>query len=188
MSRYGYLEVCHSPLNFEITRVDCISLLIKVSHNLRKHLDYLLTWAPHECSYQSTHEETCILGYPKCAKGRFWSDCTFWPESSLGAHVRRYAFWHCGPELINLPCITTPQLQSEQQPPPVLLTPFSQNFSCLYLLNIVREWIHFQGRQLCQNNVACFLKRGLLQKERICSRWEQILSFWSRPLFYKGSF
>ena len=27
------------------------------------------------------------------------------------------------------------------------------------------------------------LKRGLLQKERICSQGEQILSFWSRPLF-----
>ena len=29
------------------------------------------------------------------------------------------------------------------------------------------------------------LKRGLLYKERICSRWEQILSLYSRPLFRK---
>ena len=29
MSKYGYLEVFHSPLNFEITRVDCISFRIK---------------------------------------------------------------------------------------------------------------------------------------------------------------
>ena len=50
-----------------------------------------------------------------------------------------------------------------------------------------KYWTHFQGRQFCQN-LDCFpfVKNGLLLKERICSPWEQILSFQRRPLFQNG--
>ena len=50
-------------------------------------LEYILTCAPNEDSNQPAHlrslfrafiirmKKLCILGYPKCAKWRFWSDC-----------------------------------------------------------------------------------------------------------------
>ena len=34
--------------------------------------------------------------------------------------------------------------------------------------------------------ILSFLKRGILQKKKLCSPWEQILSFWSRP-FSEGA-
>ena len=43
--------------------------------------------------------------------------------------------------------------------------------------------IHFQEGQLCKNGLTSLLKKDLLWKERICSLWEQILSFKSRPIF-----
>ena len=36
-------------------------------------------------------------------------------------------------------------------------------------------------------HIKPLLESGLLYKERICSLWEQILSFYSRPLFQRGS-
>ena len=37
MSRYGYLEICQCPLEFEITRVDCISNKYKLSQKQKKN-------------------------------------------------------------------------------------------------------------------------------------------------------
>ena len=48
MSRYGYLEVFNSPLEFEITRVDCT---LKQAHNCTKH------------SY--ANEQMIVLMFPK---------------------------------------------------------------------------------------------------------------------------
>ena len=45
--------------------------------------------------------------------------------------------------------------------------------------------IHYQGKHLCPIVLAYLLKRSLLEKERIHSHREQILSFKSRPLFLK---
>ena len=45
-----------------------------------------------------------------------------------------------------------------------------------------KGWVPFQRSQPCEIVIAS-LERGLLTKERICSSWEQILSFSSRPLF-----
>ena len=44
-------------------------------------------------------KKLCIRGYSKCTQWIFWPDCAIravWSKSSLGAHVRRYAFWRYG--------------------------------------------------------------------------------------------
>ena len=43
-------------------------------------------------------KKLCTVGYPKCAQGRFWSDCARnaladMNRRSLGAHVQWYVFW-----------------------------------------------------------------------------------------------
>ena len=57
--------------------------------------------------------------------------------------------------------------------------------SVQFLSDFKRNW-YTQRDQLCQNGFAFLLKRGLLWKERICSPWEQILSFYSGPPFRRG--
>ena len=69
----------------------------------------LLTCAPKGDSNQPAHscslirdfvvcmKKLCIIGYPKCAHWRFWSDCVKVQVdlNLLLAYVRRYIFWRC---------------------------------------------------------------------------------------------
>ena len=47
----------------------------------------------------------------------------------------------------------------------------------------LREWIYFQGKQLCQICFCPLVRRDVLNKARICSLWEQSLALQSRHLF-----
>ena len=55
-------------------------------------------------------------------------------------------------------------------------------------LLLKEKWIKFHRRKPCQNLFASLLKRSLLQKERICSPWEQVLSFKRKVLFRRDLF
>ena len=79
----------------------------------------------------------CILGYPKCAQ---WilirlrpvkTDQTGWSESSLGARVRRNAFWRCGSlykiashdKTYNKTCVTGEDSVQPVYPPSTAMLP-----------------------------------------------------------------
>ena len=57
---------------------------------------------------------------------------------------------------------------------------------CLTMFLFKVNWIQFLRRQFSQICFTSLLKRNLLSKERICSHWEQILSFQSRSFFRRG--
>ena len=52
---------------------------------------YLLIFAPNVDSYQLAHSRSLITVF-----GTSQNECAGWSESSLGAHARRYVFWHRG--------------------------------------------------------------------------------------------
>ena len=51
----------------------------------------------------------------------------------------------------------------------------------------IRNIYAFRWSSYVKNSFCPLLKRGLLEKERICSLWEQILSYWSRSLLWRDS-
>ena len=77
------------------------------SSNEPKHeKTYLLTYDSNPPAYPRSlirvfvvhTKKLCILGYPKCAQWRFWSDCANAQADlnlRLGGHVRRYVFPRC---------------------------------------------------------------------------------------------
>ena len=86
-----------------VIRVTPVYLIIYSPHIfvLQHQKKNLLTCAHNENSDQPAHPRSlirvfvvrmmkrCIIGYPKCAQWRFWS------ESSLGSHTRRFVFCRC---------------------------------------------------------------------------------------------
>ena len=51
-------------------------------------------------------KKLCILGYPKYAHWRFWSDyMDAQADLNLNAHVWRYIFWRCGSYILQYPLI-----------------------------------------------------------------------------------
>ena len=48
-----------------------------ISHNVRKHIYLLNLWYPRSLIrvFVVRMKKLCLLGYPKCAQWRFWSDC-----------------------------------------------------------------------------------------------------------------
>ena len=82
-----------------------------MKHEPQRENTYRLTGGSNEDSNQPAHprrlvrvfvvlmKTVYILGYQKCAQWRFWSDCANAQSdlnSSLGAHVQTYVFWHWG--------------------------------------------------------------------------------------------
>ena len=59
------------------------------------------------------------------------------------------------------------------------------SFLGLAFFGFLEELIHFRGTKYCRNCFASLLKRGPLQKKRICSPWQQILFFQDGPLIRK---
>ena len=94
--------ISEKPLDFEITRVDCIihksiwaATYEKIS---QRRLKSVCTSTHSHQSLRCPHDETL---YPWLFK--MWPVkipirlcvCTGWSESSLDAHVQRYVFWRC---------------------------------------------------------------------------------------------
>ena len=82
-----------------------------VNYEHQREKMYLLTCVPKEDSKQPTlsgslisvfvvrMKKLCILGYPKCAQWRFWSDCAN-AQSDLNLHwvhmfEGTFSFWRC---------------------------------------------------------------------------------------------
>ena len=96
-----YLPKFHWTENIWSCKLEFCNGLCELMHEKT----YLLTCAPNEDSDEPAHPRSliivfvvrvvlrCILGYPKCAQWRFWSDCVN-VQADLNllweAHIRRY--------------------------------------------------------------------------------------------------